>query len=106
VNGRAETRPGIEATPAQAPSRWLVVVRRDEPGLYAYLARGFEGIALVDVILDRREGEGPRVNGLAAGATGARDRRRPATARERSRWTSFGYRMVAPPPVDEALGSH
>lgn len=74
---------GIRAVEA----RWVVVVRRDQPGLYRYLRQEFEGIGLVDVILDRRQRDAPWPG----------ERRRPATSKEWTRWRSFGYRVVPRP---------
>lgn len=74
--------------------RWLVVVRREEPGLYVSLRRRFEGILWVEVIVDRRMGE--RRGRSAAVSTDRRraDRRWPLVPQERDRWQSFGYRLV------------
>ncbi len=77
-----------------SPNRWLVVVRRDQPSLYAYLRQGFEGIGPVEVILDRRQGEkwpGPETTETEGSRA---DRRRPGTMKERVRWRSFGYRVA------------
>jgi hypothetical protein len=89
VNGvlEAGVREGTEAVTGQA--EWLVIVRRDQPGLYRHLRQEFEGIGLVEVILDRRQGE--ELPGLAPAPTG---RRHPVTPKELARWRSLGYRVV------------
>jgi len=103
-SGGVETARGLDGTRdagspdevSSAASRWLVVVRRDQAALYSYLRRGFTGVGLLDVILDRRQGRGH------PGEPGARslpeDRRRPVRPRERSRWHSLGYVLVEVPP--------
>ena len=103
-SGGVETARGLDGTrdagspdeASTAASRWLVVVRRDQAALYSYLRRGFTGVGLLDVILDRRQGRGH------PGEPGARprpeDRRRPVRPRERSRWRSLGYVLVEVPP--------
>ena len=87
---------GSSGEVSTAASRWLVVVRRDQAALYSYLRRGFTGVGLLDVIVDRRQGRGH------PGEPGARplpeDRRRPVRPRERSRWDSLGYVLVEVPP--------
>lgn len=67
--------------------RWLIVVRQDEQALYGYLRQGFSGVGLVEVILDRRGSE-------PGSSESAPERRRPATPKERDRWTALGYRLV------------
>ena len=109
-SGRVETARGLDGArdagrPGEvstAASRWLVVVRRDQAALYSYLRRGFTGVGLLDVILDRRQGRGH------PGEPGTRplpdDRRRPVRPRERSRWRSLGYVLVeVPPDADEPV---
>jgi hypothetical protein len=78
-----------------AGGRWLVVVRRDQQRLFSYLEQGFHGLAALDVILDRRAGAG---SGGRSGGPLPVDRRRAATARDRSRWRALGYVLIQVPP--------
>jgi hypothetical protein len=72
------------------PRSWLVVVRRDERGLYEHLRRSFQGLTFIDVVLDRRQRDG-----IGAPSPSPRDdRRQSLTAAERERWTLLGYRLV------------
>jgi hypothetical protein len=99
------TVPTAPPAPGAAPplARWLIVVRRDQPGLYASLRARFDDIRLVDVILDRRERER---RGAARSVRADRrrgQRRRPPTPAERDHWYTFGYRMVAAPAVSAEI---
>jgi len=81
--------------PGGGSGGWLIVVREDQAGLYGYLREGFEGVPVLEVILDRRRlptgfGDDPVEADQAAV-----DRRRPASSRERDRWRTFGYRLIA-----------
>jgi hypothetical protein len=77
-----------------APSRWLVVVQREQGDLYRHLEQRFHDIGFVHVLFDRRQWvrrrPGPRVELDQRRA----DRRQPPMAREREQWTIFGYRLV------------
>lgn len=88
MSGTAEVVVAVMGANMARQARWLVVVRRDQPGLYHYLRQEFEGIGLVDVILDRRQGDAPWAGEARA------ERRRPATLKEGTRWRSFGYQVV------------
>ena len=76
------------------PSRWLVVVQREQADLYRHLEQRFRDIGFVQVLFDRRQGDrrrqGPRVEPDQRRA----DRRQPPTAKEREQWGLFGYRLV------------
>jgi hypothetical protein len=69
-----------------------MVVRRDQAALYAYLRRGFAGLGILDVILDRRHGEVPPAGSRTALLP--EDRRQAVPPRQRSRWRSLGYALV------------
>jgi hypothetical protein len=64
-------------------ARYLFIVARDEPDLWAHLAREFAGEGEVEVLLDRRRRERRRV-ALPTGIDRRRGdrRRRPALSRE------------------------
>jgi len=75
---------------ASRPSpRWLFIVRRDRAKLYANLRESFEGVPAVQVILDRREG-----NGAPAGDPARRDRRAPLSLLEQEQWLTLGFRLI------------
>ena len=70
--------------------RWLFIIRRDRPKLYANLRQSFEGMSAVEVILDRREaGNGPPEGDPASG-----DRRAPLSQLEQEQWLTLGFRLV------------
>jgi len=52
---------GVETRGSQAPAmpdgdgRWIILVARDQPDLFAHLVRSFRNDAKVEVILDRRK---------------------------------------------------
>jgi hypothetical protein len=69
--------------------RWVFVVRRDQLRLYEHLRRAFEGVELVEVILDRRQATG-REGALAVGA----ERRQPLAKAEQDLWDGAGLRLV------------
>jgi hypothetical protein len=88
MNGTAEV---VWTLPSTArPARWLVVVRRDQLRLYGHLRQEFDGISLVEVVLDRRR---DLEDGAARVHTPV-DRRRPVPSKERARWRSFGFQIV------------
>ena len=77
---------------ASAP-RWLIVVRRDKPELYRDLARAFERVPELAVLLDRRPGrqrESP-----------AEQRRAPLSAAECELWETVGFRLIPPAVVGQ-----
>jgi len=102
VDAEVVIREGSEAMARQA--QWLVIVRRDQPGLYRHLLEEFEGIGLIEVIFDRRRGEDVVAPWLT---TAFDERRRVASSKELVRWRSVGYQVVprhgnpgvGPPPV-------
>ena len=70
-------------------SEWLIVVRRDKAALYRDLARTFERVSQVAVILDRR-GTARRGNGSGE------QRQAPLTAAELELWETVGFRLIPP----------
>jgi hypothetical protein len=73
---------------APAP-RWLLVVRRDRPELYRDLARAFERVPELAVLLDRRTAAGRRESPTD-------QRRTPLTAAELELWETVGIRLIPP----------
>lgn len=69
------------------PPRWLLVVRRDRPRLYANLRESLADQPEVEVILDRRQGEDGR-------PAGHPERRAAWGPRERDQWETLGFRLV------------
>jgi hypothetical protein len=68
------------------PSRWLVVVQREQTDLYQHLERRFRDVGFVHVLFDRRQGERRR-QGLQVETVQRRaDRRQLPTAKEREQW--------------------
>jgi hypothetical protein len=65
--------------------RWLLVVRRDQPRLYAHLREAFAGVEVVEVILDRRGTET---------SPASPERRRLLTKEEEQLWIAAGFRLV------------
>jgi hypothetical protein len=77
-----------------SPARWLIVVRRDKPEIYADLRRSFELDGRVEVVLDGRHGE-RRVQQLPVKADRRRrDRRRPLPATETAFADHAGFFVV------------
>lgn len=77
----AGVQPGALDDPEYRKSRSdLVIVRRDEPGVYAYLSMRLRGLAAVELKLDERQDPGERR---------ADDRRSP-----RRRFNAFGVQVV------------
>jgi hypothetical protein len=70
--------------------RWLFIVRRDRSRLYANLRQSFEGVAAVEVILDRRETESE----APADHPARGERRAPLTPLEVEQWQTLGFRLV------------
>jgi len=79
-----------------APTRWVIVVRANEPELYQFLRRRFQAMRSVEIVLDRRKADRRR-DGTSAGAADRRrqPRRRPLTPEERLWWKLAGFRIVA-----------
>ncbi len=75
-------------------ARWLIVVQREQAGLYQHLEARFREIAFVHMILDRRQGERRRQEQGVAADQRRGDRRQPPSAKEREQWALFGYRLV------------
>jgi hypothetical protein len=86
---------------ASGVPRRLVIVRQDHLALYRYLSERLDGVAYVDVILDRRLTATPA-------PAAASERRRPLGRRERDHWRSLGYRLAdairAEPSASEETG--
>jgi hypothetical protein len=79
-----------------APTRWLVVVRSDEPDLYEFLRRRFQAMRSVEVILDRRQTERRRDSAKLTPADRRKQpRRHPLTGEERKWWKLAAFRIVA-----------
>lgn len=78
-------------------TRWLIVIRRDQPPLFRLLDRHFAEDPRVEVILDRRERERRRATAAVATERRRSDRRQTMTGRERDIWNTFGYRLVVQP---------
>ncbi len=90
--------------------RWIIIVRRDKPGLYEHLRESYEGDARVEVILDRRlaaSTEMPaeanarraerRIRDRRAAAQGDRRqaaRRQPLALSQHDFWVTEGFFMV------------
>lgn len=70
-------------------SPWLILVRRDKPDLHRDLARAFERIPQMAVLLDRRVAGGHRERP-------AERRRTPLTAAELELWETVGFRLIPP----------
>lgn len=71
---------------------WLVVVARDRRDLLARLGRSFAGTPMIDLVLDRRQGERRRQDTPGPGDRRRGDRRRPATLARSS--PAGGYRLI------------
>ena len=69
--------------------RWLIVVRRDQNALYEHLVLTFKFNDRVDVLVDRREGQGRAVPRPIKS-----ERRRRLTAKERALWKHVGFRVI------------
>jgi hypothetical protein len=69
--------------------RWLIIVRRDQNTLYESLVLAFKFNDRVDVLVDRREGEGRSIPRPIKS-----ERRRRLTAKERALWKHVGFRVV------------
>lgn len=70
------------------PPQWLIVVRRDQSGLYTSLRARFAPNRQVQVILDRRHDEPTPPSRSAA------NRRASLTGSERAVWEDLGFRVV------------
>jgi hypothetical protein len=79
------------ASPGSAPY-WLVVVRQDRRELFAKLRRSFEETPIVEVIVDRRQGERRRDPASTPAERRRAERRRPPVLREPTR--ADGYRLL------------
>jgi hypothetical protein len=77
-----------------APTRYLIVVQRNEPELYEHLRRRSHDLGFVEVLLDRRQLERRRRRGSGTPERRQADRRQPLTAQEREHWMALGYRLV------------
>ena len=75
------------------PERWLMVVARDRPRLYANLRESFEGNPLVAVIVDRRQAD---PDGTAAVPTDEAQirRRQPLSPEQTGTWHQLGFILV------------
>lgn len=93
---RRPPRPARHAKDSGRPGLWLIVVRRDEPELYDYLRRRFQGMRSVEVILDRRAGERRRSDQRPlAQERRMRPRRQRLSAEDRDWWRLAGFRVIA-----------
>lgn len=79
------------------PSRWLLVVHQERLDLYQHLQHRFAEVPFVELILDRRKHERRQVQAPIRADARQRDRRHPATPKEREQWALFGYRLVRRP---------
>ena len=83
--------------PEAASPRWLIIVRRDEPGLYQHLLDAFQEVPRVVVILDRRRGERRRTETAPSHRTPERrrrDRRAAPSGAEADLWQTAGFRLI------------
>jgi hypothetical protein len=82
----------VEAKP---PPQWLFIVRRDQEALYRHLSEAFARSTVVQVILDRRQGE-RRSEDVPVGVERRRgDRRWPSmNPAEQELWQVAGFRLV------------
>ena len=69
---------------------WVVVVHQDERDVYSRLRRAYDGLALVQVLLDRRDGQRRRAAEGPAGERRQADRRRSTLPRA----VSASHRLV------------
>lgn len=111
VHARADDRDHAVMPDDLDGPRWIIVVRRDKPGLYEHMRQSYEGDARVEVLLDRRRGtaiEIPveadvrradrRMGDRRSGAGGDRrqaQRRQPLPASQHDFWATEGFFMVA-----------
>ncbi|HEV8311410.1 MAG TPA: hypothetical protein VGW35_27440 [Methylomirabilota bacterium] len=74
--------------------RWLFIVRPDQEHLYAQLRRAFEGVDLVDVVVDRRRADRRREDRPVDVDRRRTERRVPLTKAEEQLWEIAGFRLV------------
>lgn len=84
------------------PSRWLLVVHQERLDLYQHLQHRFAEVPFVELILDRRKHERRQAQAPIRADMRQRDRRHPATPKEREQWALFGYRLVRRPEDETA----
>jgi len=75
-------------------SRHLFIVSRQQPGVYAYLAREFSREPEVQVILDRRQGERRQPPGGPVGSSERRHSDRRNNEETGSQLSGLGYAFV------------
>jgi hypothetical protein len=75
------------------PQRWLMVVARDRPRLYANLRESFEGNPLVAVIVDRRQADPGGAAATPADEAQIR-RRQPLSPEQTGTWLQLGFILV------------
>jgi hypothetical protein len=75
--------------------RWLVVVRRDRPDVYALLRRSFEPDRRVSVIMDRRRANRRAESAWAGGERRRRQRRQPLREPDQATWEIAGASWAA-----------
>jgi hypothetical protein len=75
--------------------RWLIVIRRDNEGLYQMTRESFQGRAVV--IFDRRFGERRTQQVPIEVERRQRPRRQPLSPQEQMLWNDAHYRMVYRP---------
>lgn len=86
---------GGQARPGPPPPQWLFIVRRDQEALYAHLRQAFAGSRVVQVILDRRQGDRRRQAQPVGEDRRRGDRRWPMMSpAERDLWEQVGLRLV------------
>ncbi len=81
------------------PSRWLIVVHPEQLDLFQHLQQRFGELPFLEVVLDRRKGERRQARAPVRSELRRRERRRPASAKEREQWLLFGYCLVRCPEV-------
>ncbi|HEV8309975.1 MAG TPA: hypothetical protein VGW35_20110 [Methylomirabilota bacterium] len=74
--------------------RWLFIVRQDQRRLYDHLRQAFEGIDLIEVILDRRRVERRQEMQPVDVDRRRKERRAPLSAAEQELWGIAGFRLV------------
>ncbi len=72
--------------------RWLIVVDRDRPELYAFMRHQFEGRA--QVIPDRHAGEPDPAGWPAEAERRVGERREPLSSTDETLWRESGYRLI------------
>ena len=94
--------------------RWVIIARRDRPGLYEHLRESYEGDARVEVIFDRRLAASTKMpaeadtrraerrirdrRGAAQGDRRQAARRQPLAPSQHAFWVTEGFFMVRRAP--------